>query len=209
MPTGRVLTYQWRKDGVNITGAQSSSYSISGITTGDAGEYDVVVSGQAGYMCSSAFSNKATLTVNDNSTISLSSAAGTDAQTVCINSGLTNITYAIGESGTGASITAGSLPNGVTGGYSGGVFTISGTPTEKGTFSYTITTQGPCNNVTAGGTITVNDNSTISLTSAAGTDAQTVCINRRPYQHYIRNRRRWYRRFDNSRITTKWCDRWL
>ena len=118
-----------------------------------------------------------TITVNANSTITLSSAAGTDAQTVCINTAITDITYAVGGGATGASITAGALPAGVTGSFSAGVFTISGTPTVSGTFNYTVTTTGPCINVSLSGTITVNANSTLSLSSAAGTDAQTVCIN--------------------------------
>ena len=103
--------------------------------------------------------------VNINSTISLSSAAGTDAQTVCQNSPLTNITYAIGGGGTGASITSGALPAGVTGSFGGGVFTITGTPTVAGTFNYTITTAGPCTQATASGTITVNAIPTGSLTA--------------------------------------------
>ena len=118
-----------------------------------------------------------TITVNANSTLALTSAAGSNTQTVCINNAITTITYAVGGAGTGASITAGGLPAGVTGTFAGGVFTISGTPTASGVFPYTVTTTGPCNNPALSGTITVNANSTISLTSAAGSDAQTVCIN--------------------------------
>jgi hypothetical protein len=36
-------TYQWRKNGVSITGAKGSSYTISGFKASDAGRYDVVV----------------------------------------------------------------------------------------------------------------------------------------------------------------------
>lgn len=43
--TGTMLTYQWRKAGVNITGATSSTYTIASVTTGDAGLYDIVISG--------------------------------------------------------------------------------------------------------------------------------------------------------------------
>jgi hypothetical protein len=117
------------------------------------------------------------ITVNDNSVITLSSAPGTDAQTLCINNAITNITYAITGGGTGATITAGVLPNGVTGSFNAGVFTISGTPTESGNFSYTVTTNGPCINNSLGGTITVNADGTLALSSAPGTDAQIVCIN--------------------------------
>jgi large repetitive protein len=36
------------------------------------------------------------------------------------------------------------------------LFTISGTPTEAGTFNYTVTTEGPCENISLQGSITVN-----------------------------------------------------
>ena len=96
---------------------------------------------------------------------------------MCSNSAITNITYAVGGSATGASITAGVLPAGVTGSYNAGVFTISGTPTVSGSYNYTITTTGPCTNPSLSGLITINLNGTISLTSAPGSDAQVVCSN--------------------------------
>ena len=117
----------------------------------------------------------AAVTILANSTISLSSAVATATQTKCINTAITNITYAIGGSGTGASVTG--LPNGVTGSFNAGVFTISGAATETGSFSYLVTTAGPCVNTSLGGTITINPNATVTLTSATGTDVQTVCNN--------------------------------
>ena len=107
-------------------------------------------------------SSTTTVTVNQNSTLTLNSPAGTDAQTVCMPGSIADITYAIGGGGTGASITAGSLPAGLTAGYSAGVFTISGTPTEFGNFSYTLTTAGPCINVSLSGTLSVNTAPTLS-----------------------------------------------
>ncbi len=53
------LAYQWRKNGVNISGANSSTYSIASATSSHAGTYSVVVSNAAG----SATSNSATLTI--------------------------------------------------------------------------------------------------------------------------------------------------
>jgi autotransporter-associated beta strand protein len=119
--------------------------------------------------------NGSPLTVNAGATITLTSAPGTDNQTVCVNTPITNITYSIGGTGTGANVTG--LPAGVTGNYSGGVFTISGTPTVSGIFPYTVTPVGACNLISATGTITVNSNAIITLTSGAGTNNQTVCIN--------------------------------
>jgi autotransporter-associated beta strand protein len=57
--TGGVFTCQWRKDGVAISGATGSSYTIAAAATSDAGSYDVVVSNALG----SATSASATLTV--------------------------------------------------------------------------------------------------------------------------------------------------
>jgi len=75
-----------------------------------------------------------TLTVG----LSLSSAPKTDTQSVCKNSPITTITYAIGS---GSASVLG-LPPGVAGVNSSGVFTISGTPTVAGTYDYTVSTQG-------------------------------------------------------------------
>ena len=54
-----VLGYQWRKGGTLIAGATGSSLALSGVTTNDAGAYDVVVANAYG----SATSVVATLTV--------------------------------------------------------------------------------------------------------------------------------------------------
>jgi hypothetical protein len=60
-------------------------------------------------------------------TIALTSASGTANQFVCVNSAITSITYTIGGGAAGAEVTG--LPDGVTGNFSSGTFTISGTPT--------------------------------------------------------------------------------
>lgn len=54
------LSYQWRKNGVNIAGATTSTFNIPAATGGDAGSYSVAVTGA----CDSVTSNVATLTVN-------------------------------------------------------------------------------------------------------------------------------------------------
>jgi len=53
------LSYQWRKDGVEIDGATESSYAIDPVTVDDAGDYDVVVSNE----CDTTTSDAATLFV--------------------------------------------------------------------------------------------------------------------------------------------------
>lgn len=54
------LTYQWRKNGSNIPGATSSSYTINPVASAHAGNYDCVITNA----CGSDTSNTATLTVN-------------------------------------------------------------------------------------------------------------------------------------------------
>jgi plastocyanin len=58
---GGTLSYQWKKDGSNISGATSSTYSINPVAEEDEGSYTCTVTNSAG----SATSNPATLTVND------------------------------------------------------------------------------------------------------------------------------------------------
>lgn len=53
-------TYQWQLNGTNIGGATSATYSISSVTTSQAGTYRVVVTNNVG----SVTSSDATLTVN-------------------------------------------------------------------------------------------------------------------------------------------------
>lgn len=82
------LSYQWRKSGVNISGATSSTYTITGVTTSNTGIYDVVITGD----CGSATSAVAGLTVNPGTTIT----AQPVAQSVCIGSSVTLSVDAIG-----------------------------------------------------------------------------------------------------------------
>lgn len=58
------LNYQWRKNGVAISGATSSTYSLASASASDAGSYDVVVTNGKG----SATSTAATLSVTQTST---------------------------------------------------------------------------------------------------------------------------------------------
>ncbi len=47
-------TFQWRKDGVPLSGATSASYTISSVTSGSAGSFDVVVSNYLASVTSTA-----------------------------------------------------------------------------------------------------------------------------------------------------------
>ncbi len=156
-----------------VTGAWAGNViTISGTPTvaGAALTYTITLTGGCG-----TISTDGTVAVTANNTLTLTSGAGTDAQSVCINTPITPITYTT-TGATGATVT--NLPAGVTGSWAGNVVTISGTPTVAGAaLTYTITLTGGCGTISTDGTVAVTANNTLTLTSGAGTDAQTVCIN--------------------------------
>ncbi|MCW3090662.1 MAG: hypothetical protein JWP81_1731, partial [Ferruginibacter sp.] len=162
--------YQWQVNGTDVSGANATTFIAPTLSNGDMIRVKLT-SNAACAAPNPVNSNEITMTVNPNATISLTS--GNNSQTACINTTITNITYSTGGGGTGATVSG--LPTGVSGSYSGGVYTISGTPSVSGTFNYTVSTTGTCAQTSTGGTITVNPNATISLTS--GNSSQTVCIN--------------------------------
>ena len=121
-----------------------------------------------------AYSSSASITVTQGPTGTLSSATGTNAQSICQNTAITTITYSTSNA-TGATFSG--LPAGVTGSYASNVVTISGTPTGTGSFNYTVTLAGSCNVNLTGSILVSNTNNTMSLTSATGTNTQTACVN--------------------------------
>ena len=127
-----------------------NTITISGIPT-TAGVFIFTVTATG--ICPPDATATGTITVNHDATIQLTSAIGTDNQSLCTNNPITPITYLIGGSSTGAYVTG--LPAGVTGQYSGGVFTITGTPTVTGTYNYTVYTTGECEQTSTSGTITL------------------------------------------------------
>ena len=89
--TGTGLTYQWRKGAVNIGGATSATYTIAAPVIGDAGSYDVVVSGTCAPAVTSA---AATLTVNSAPAIT----AQPTNRTTCAG---TSVSFSVTATGTG------------------------------------------------------------------------------------------------------------
>ena len=115
-----------------------------------------------------------TLVVSPNNTVTLSSGLNSNVKEVCVGATLANIKYTT-KGATGATYTG--LPAGVTGGFASDTITLKGIPTAAGVYPYTVTATGGCSVVLVKGTITVNAINTIALTSAAGTDKQTICTN--------------------------------
>jgi uncharacterized protein (TIGR02145 family) len=124
-----------------------ATVSNTGVVTGQAvGNATITYTNSNGCQAAESF------TVNASSSASLTSANGTNAQTVNVNNNIVAITYTI--SGGGA-VTFSNLPSGVSGNYDAGTSTatISGAPIVSGVFTYAL-------NLTCGtttGTITVRD----------------------------------------------------
>ena len=115
------------------------------------------------------------------STISLTSLNTTIAQIVCVGDTIDNIVYGIGGGATGATISGN--PSGTTGGYAGGIFTISGIPTTAVSvttiYTYTISSTGNigCVETSVQGTIKVVPNIIIDEVGIAGLITHITCEN--------------------------------
>ncbi|MBN2728058.1 MAG: immunoglobulin domain-containing protein [Bacteroidales bacterium] len=83
------ITYQWQKDGTNISGATSSTYSIASVAAGDVGDYRCIVTNSYG----SDTSNVATLTLSTAPSITSQPAAATQCEG-------TTATFTVAASGT-------------------------------------------------------------------------------------------------------------
>ncbi|MBN9300075.1 MAG: hypothetical protein J0I41_23965, partial [Filimonas sp.] len=121
--------------------------------------------------CGTTQTNSVTITVNAANSFTLQTATGTDNQSMCTGAAFTTTKFQLAGTATGVSMT-GTFPTGVSGSYSGGVYTISGTPTSVGTYNYTLTsTGGTCAPATVSGTIKVSGTPSI----ATITLPPTVC----------------------------------
>ncbi|MDR3132451.1 MAG: fibrobacter succinogenes major paralogous domain-containing protein [Prevotellaceae bacterium] len=83
--------------------------------------------------------------------------AGSSSQTATVNAALPALKYTT-TNASGATLTAGSFPTGVSGAWAANTVTISGAPSATGTFTYTVTTTNSngCTNASVSGKIVVN-----------------------------------------------------
>lgn len=146
----------------------AGTYAITGVAS-EIGtyQYTVVASGPCG-----GVSLGGTLVILPNSDLLLISEPFTSAQVVCLNSPITLIEYYAFNGATGASVVG--LPQGIIGTFDSGIFTISGTAVQEGTFPYTVTTVGGCGVVSLSGIITSSVQVSANLFCDAG---QATAIN--------------------------------
>ena len=137
-----------------ITGTIDLALSIPGT-------YSVRYSLQANpAICQIATTSTFSITINTLPTIALQ----TPPQLYCINAVINPITFNIGGLATDVLISGGNLPLGLSGSFNNGIFTINGTPSETGTFNYTLTTVGGCSTPAS-----FSGSLTVILNSVAGT----------------------------------------
>ncbi|MGN6645782.1 MAG: immunoglobulin domain-containing protein, partial [Cytophaga sp.] len=163
--TGTGITYQWKKNGVdvvnssNVFGATSSSLTITGVAVSDAGNYTCVVSGAC---LPAVTSNIAALTVNSTAAISSNPLAATvcAGQTASFTLGTTGsgITYQWKKGGV-AITDGGNISGALT-----SVLTITGT-TSGDAGSYSCTINNACSGVlnSTAATLTVRDLPAITI----------------------------------------------
>lgn len=158
-------------------GPYTTTYIYNGLLAGST--HTVTAKNAAGCISSVIIVTIGNQPSNPAATLTLTSPIGSTAQSTCLLTAITPVVFTVGGGATGASLISGSVPSGFTGTFnqSLGTFTLSGIPTELGTFSYLIATTGGCGTATQSGTITVNPTATITLTSSPSSPNQVVCFN--------------------------------
>jgi hypothetical protein len=147
--TGANLSYQWRRNSVNINGANAASLSISNATVANAGSYDVVVTNT----CGSITSNASTVTVNQ----AISIAQQPQGATLCGTP--LNLSVTAGGTITGYQWRRNNVNiNGAT----SATYTVAN-PTAADSGSYTVVISGPCGNVTSNAAV-VTASTPVSIT---------------------------------------------
>ncbi|MEM5567017.1 HYR domain-containing protein, partial [Psychroserpens sp. AS72] len=110
------------------------------------------------------------LTVQENHTLSLS--LGSTNQTLCPNTTIEDIVYTFDGGASSTSISP-ALPTGLT--FNPSTATISGTPTNSGTYNYTISTVGnSCSSEQLSGTITVKE--LLDYANLQSPESETLCL---------------------------------
>ena len=155
------LTYQWKKNGSNVTAnatATTATLTLSGIAAGDAADYTVDVTGT----CGSVLSSSAALTINSATAISaqpsaVTQCAGTTANFSVTGSGQGTLTYQWRKDGSALN------------GETNSTLAVTNIATiNAGQYSVIVT--GGCGNVTSSNALlTVNSITSISTQPAAST----------------------------------------
>ncbi|MBM2816543.1 MAG: C-terminal target protein [Ignavibacteria bacterium] len=151
--TGSDLTYQWQKNGTNISGANSATYSIINVTNSDAGDYRVIVTGKC---LPSQTSQLVALTVATRPSISTQPTSqniceGTKAVLTVNATGSTGMQYQWRKNGT-------NIPNATSATFSINSVAI----TDAGLYAVVVTGLCPPTTTSQSATITIIQNPKIT-----------------------------------------------
>lgn len=159
--TGSNVTYQWKFNGVNITGATGATYTIPSVTDNDAGGYYVAIF----EVCQNFASGWATLTVKDPTAIQTQPVS----QSVCPGNNVQLVTVASGDNLSYQWQLNGADVNGAT---SSDLNLNNITVGDLG--SYTVIVTGSCGTVTSGAAVVSQPVPVSVVTQPSVTDAE-VC----------------------------------
>jgi uncharacterized protein (TIGR02145 family) len=160
------LSYQWKKDGANVTGATAATYAITSASSTNAGNYTCLVTGG----CGSVTSNAAALTVNTATTVSNPS-----NQTVAYGS---QAVFNVTASGTGP-FTYQWKHGTVSVGANSNTLTIS-SASGSDAGSYTCMVTGACGGAVASNAATLTVQCTVTFSSPGAFQAanpSTITVN--------------------------------
>jgi len=142
------LTYQWRFNGANISGATSPSYTINNCQAANAGTYSVIVSNSAG----TATSANATLTVN---AVAVAPAITTQPVSKTVSAG-GSATFSVVATGTAPLVYQWKFNGAAISGATATSYTINNCQSANAG-SYTVTVTNSAGSVTSSvATLTVN-----------------------------------------------------
>jgi trimeric autotransporter adhesin len=160
--TGNTLSYQWRKGGVAIPGANSATFTISGVSATDAGNYDVVITNPCGTVTSSP---AVALTVNPLTVINTAPVG----QTICA---LQTATFSVSATGSGTLTYQWKKGTTNIAGATSATYSIVNAQTsDAGQYSVTVTS-ATCGSVTSNPvTLTVNACTAVPALTADVTSA--------------------------------------
>ncbi len=148
-----------------VTSSVSAGVVTLSGTPSTAGTYNYTIT-TTGNSCTVATAN-GIITVSPINTVTVASSN----PIVCLGLPITTVTFtSTGATGIGSPT---GFPLGITALFLGNIISVSGTPTEAGTFNYTLPLTGGCGAINAIGTITVNPINTVGNASTN----PTLCVN--------------------------------
>ncbi len=162
------LSYQWKKNGVNISGATTDTYSLASVGIGDGGNYSVEVTSSGVCVPASVTSNIALVTIESSAVISVQPTA---LQTLCESSVLN---LSVSATGTGLSYQWNKDGTPIFGATSSSYSIPALVSSDAGIYTVEVTSGGVCGNTVTSSDAVVNVN-IIPLGNRVSAGTYTEC----------------------------------